>query len=256
MMTVNRIASLALLLVGGMLLAVGLFAVLVPMDFSVSAPGRVMPARTLAVSFPDDGRLAYVFPATTFKRGDTLATLDSSREELELSACAQERQALEAELLNPLERPVRFALKSRLLALDARQGLLRQDLERKLFRAPFDGEILSRAGRVGEVARKGEPVLLAADLERVFVVAVNQDHRDEFQPGTEAKIYLDNFAFQEYGLVDATLVEIQTDLSAPAARYTLKLKMRNAFRDFEPGLTGRAELKVFRGALGAYFMRK
>jgi len=386
-MTLNRIALLSMLLVGGVLLAIALFALLVPMDFSISAPGRVMPDKQLAVSFPDDGRLSRVFPGAAFKRGDALAALDSSREERELAACAQERRLLEDELallgrvegwdaeerrfeidrlglrlsrqdmelgalksqatiykdlseivrgrkqldedlseealniytslyekhlvpkidflrlvhdrrssevmmkelllqerkqifenelqtarveaekslaeqelrhrrLRPDALRSYFEVKSRLLALDGREELLRQDVERKLFRAPFDGEVLRRQGRAGEVARKGEPVLLAASLGRVFVAVVNQDHRDEFKPGAEAKIYLDNFGFQEYGLVAATLEDIQTDLAAPEASYILKLRMRDAFRDFEPGLSGRAEIKVFRGTLAGYFMRK
>ena len=105
-MKINRIAAGLLFVVLLLLVAVSLFVSIVPIEFTVSAHGRVEPSRVLRVAFPAGGRIVLLARGPV-RKGRLIAALDTS------------------------------AAKSALASLARRAGLLRKemDLERKALAA-------------------------------------------------------------------------------------------------------------------------
>lgn len=85
-----------------------LFVFLVPLDFSVNIQGRTEPSEILKCSFPDGGIASSLPAAASFRKGDILASADSSTERKRLEMLENERilllkQLEDKELQNQLQ---------------------------------------------------------------------------------------------------------------------------------------------------------
>jgi hemolysin D len=75
-----------------------LFITLVPMNFYAAANGRLEPANTLRVSFPEEGVVKFLAPGKKFRKGDALAQLYSEYETEQLARLQERKKLLQAEL--------------------------------------------------------------------------------------------------------------------------------------------------------------
>lgn len=156
----------------------------------------------------------------------------------------------------------KFTVENQLLEVRRERLELKERIELKTSRSPFDGVVLStRPMQAGDRVDAGDVVLEIASAEKPrFIAWINQNHRHELRTGMKAELYLDNYFFHKYGVMTGVVEDIQTylgngaDAESTTAKYQLKISIDNPFRTFEPGLTGTAKIIVFHGTLVEYVM--
>ena len=381
------IGFVALLLV--LIVSVGVFAFVAPMDFTVTARGRLEPARMIRVAFPGRGRLVFLASGARARKGELLAALDATAEEGALKGLSRRVELLERELglareelaaggreraldisqaekelayvkrrieiergslarvdlaivkaeqeqriltaaLRRSEEAVLSSLMSQglvtkmelalskhraaLARLDAsqtklqveretiRRGLrveelasqalaqetrlkvlknrppggrsalalqrgmaeLKAETERvsaaireKRFTAPFDGKILSAAGRAGEIVAAGQCALVFADESKlVFCGSAGEKALTDLKPGLKARIRLNHYPSLSFGTVPATLRKMEVRLvPGEPVGCAVTLELGKPLFRITTGLTGFADVIIFRGTLAQYLMR-
>ncbi|MEO0653013.1 MAG: HlyD family efflux transporter periplasmic adaptor subunit, partial [Planctomycetota bacterium] len=142
----------------------------------VYSPGTVVALNVRHFAAPFDGRLrsAPAVSGSLVRKGEVLATLDSSFQELELAQVEAQLASNQVDLLAAMA--IDDGLTSRRLelereGLEARASLIRQQIDNAELRAPFDGVVLTGdvRDRVGDTLTRGEPLFDLAPAGQVWV---------------------------------------------------------------------------------------
>ena len=103
-MSVFRISTILVCCFFLLLFCSAIFIVFVPMDFYSTANGRIVPARSMKVSFPENGIVDFIRQETNFEKGDILARQNTEYEGKMLAVLKSERETLESELAAQTQR--------------------------------------------------------------------------------------------------------------------------------------------------------
>ena len=103
-MNVFRISTILVCCFFLLLFCSAIFIVFVPMDFYSTANGRIVPARSMKVSFPENGIVDFIRQETSFEKGDILARQNTEYEGKMLAVLKNERETLESELAAQTQR--------------------------------------------------------------------------------------------------------------------------------------------------------
>ena len=107
-----------------------LFIIMVPMNFYVTANGRLIPAQTLQVSFVEDGMVKYLVPGRNFAKGDKLAELSVEYEKQQLTNLIEQKKLLQTELT---VRKQEYTREKQKLALELEQCNIKlEELEQRI----------------------------------------------------------------------------------------------------------------------------
>lgn len=233
------------------LLGAGLFLYLAHDEFRLAARATLEGGTIRVVTSPYD---AYVASASvragqTVQEGQQLATLDDREMRLEASRWASqqrqyERQLHDAEAQHNLAQ-VQVA-RAQVQQAAAELELIRQQMQRAVLRAPFDGVVVNGdlSQQLGSAVRKGDRLFEVAPLDDYRVeLLVDEQDMAYVQPGQRGSLMLTALPGQP--------VEFEITLVTPVARAT---EGRNSFRveasltdnlpAFRPGMEGVGRIAV------------
>lgn len=182
--------------------------------------------------------------------------------ELRIKELDTQRAVREAEIASlkaapPGGRTV-VELEGRLAEIEAETERLEQTADAKRLRAPFGGRILTASASKGEIVSAGQPVCqLADDSELVFRGTVGQDAIGDVAPGQEALLRMDVYPYLRFGHIKAEIESVETRLApGETAVYPVAFKLDKAPFRLTPGLTGAADITVYRGTILKYLTRR
>jgi multidrug resistance efflux pump len=156
-----------------------------------------------------------------------------------------------------------FSIETRLIDIRRETLSLETSIAAHSFSAPFDGVVLNCSAQSGDYLREGEALMEIADESSIrFRAILTPDGRREIVTGQKANLYLDSYSFHRYGVMDGKISSIETVLgstvgeaAAPGtARYIVTILVDKPFRNFESGLTGRADIVTFHGTILKYVL--
>jgi multidrug resistance efflux pump len=116
-MNIKFIAKVFIIMALMLVSAAALFIFTIPMDFYATVSGRIIPADAMSIASPIDGSITMTIKTQEFKKGDILAKLDSSKEQLALKFAQQELRQTEKHL-NWEQKALKFTQKELKLQLD------------------------------------------------------------------------------------------------------------------------------------------
>ncbi len=123
-MNVFRIASIIVGCFIILLLCTLLFVVAVPMDFYCTVPGRLVPAKVLRVSFPDNGVVDFIRQEAEFEKGDILIAQETEHDKSLLAGLKGQREMLDAQLAAQIQK---YELERQRLDVETKKTILSLD---------------------------------------------------------------------------------------------------------------------------------
>ncbi len=146
------------------------------------------------------------------------------------------------------------ALRRQLEELEVERARVERAAAEKRFVAPFDGWVMTRNVREGETLAAGQVALVLADEgPLVFRAVADQRLGVEIAVGQKGRVRLDVYPYLAHGAIPAEVTEMQTVMAAgEGASYLLTLRLGPSQRKLAPGLTGQADLVVFKGTTAGY----
>lgn len=226
-----------------------LFALLVPLPYSIDATFQVRADTMAFVSAPFEGYLseARVRPGDLVTKGQVVLTFEEEDlriEEAEALAEIQRYQA-EAELAeaegNLSDLRVSRALRQQ---AEARLALARHRLERAVIRAPFDGVVVQGdfRDRVGARISQGDQLLLISELEGLYAdIRLPERDIDLMDDSGKARLV---FASRP-DIAFAADVEVVSPAAYPdeeGTAFSLRAKVVEDADWLRPGMTGVARV--------------
>ncbi len=138
---------------------------------------------------------------------------------------------------------------------------IRADMDAKALRAPDDGEWDGLQVTALEYAPQGTLVGVFTDPVRLkFVALLRSEQAPWVRRGQRALIRLEAFPYLKYGRIEATVANfgpmlVVSGTTTPSA-YRVELDLDADTQPYTPlpGLTGRADIQVFRGTLLEYLL--
>ena len=130
-MTVYRLGLIITAVIAAVLVTIGVFVLLVELDFAVHVRGRIEPARLLSVVCPEPGTITVCAGTGPVKKGDLLLALDTQAEERILGSLSRVRVLLRKQLENEreLRRAAGKAHASEVARVESEVKLLHEQLE-------------------------------------------------------------------------------------------------------------------------------
>ncbi len=231
----------------------------VPALFSTSlaATGQVVSEEEAAVSATYGGRILS-FPreiGDTVRRGDTLATLDTTQLRIQHSQALQhvgrmERLFAESVVSEKEVERARLRLEAAvqrheaaLAQVKAAQEAVRiieHGIEESVVTAPFSGVVCAKMASAGEVVAPGRPLLTLANLERLTCsVSLPENDLPLLRPGQEAVVSFDAFPGKTY---PASVLRIAGAPRTDTRMFEVHLRLRERPAGIRPGLFVKAEI--------------
>jgi multidrug resistance efflux pump len=144
------------------------------------------------------------------------------------------------------------------------------ELERQqaFIRAPIDGVVTTGDVQVGDVLERGKPVVeIAAQQGFRFEAAVPSEEVSHLRLGIGARIKLDAYDYQRYGIVTGTVIFIAPDSGMPpgqqSATYLVKIQLDgtefglgNWRGQIKLGMTGQADILTGQERLLSLLVKK
>jgi len=200
-----------------------------------------------------------------------VARLERQRAVAELEAALQrEKDRLERLALDEPDRRAWFQVRQQIETLSEQLADVRDDLDAKEIRAPWDGQWLAREMQPGEYAAQGRAIGILADASSLrFSGLVREAQARWLRSGLSAKLRLRAYPYIRYGRIPARLFHFEPvgmrasetggGYPSPGAEgaYRVELKIvpgaKSRFRVL-PGMVGQADIIVFRGTLLQYLL--
>lgn len=177
----------------GAVIALGLLC-FAEKDYRITGDARLEAQTQRVIVSPQDGFIATANfrPGDIVKKGDLLGTLDNKDLTLEYQRWSSELGQLQTEYREALARHDRASvsiLQARIAQTEAQMNLVREQLLRSQFTAPFDGLVVSGdlSQALGSPVERGQVLFTVAPLD-VYRIILQIDERDiaeikEGQPG-------------------------------------------------------------------------
>lgn len=224
-------------LAGGLFIAAGLAASLIPMRLSVLAPAEIVASDPFVVSAPIDGvvRQLMVLPNQSVSRGSLLVELESGDLRGTQDVAARSLEVAQAELRRSQQAAfVDAARKADLATLQAQVDRKARELALAQSRVGKTQLKADRAGVVvvddpqfwkGRPVRVGERILQIADPKRVEVtVLVPVKDAVALVPGNEMRLFLDTDPLRSFkGTISYVVYESTMQAEWPAYKVTARL---------------------------------
>ena len=161
-----------------LLVAAVLCLTLVPMNFYVTARGRLEPVNTLRVSFPEEGVINFLTPGKSFRKGDILAALESAYEKKQLADLLEQKKLLQAELKIQIQKydleKLKWVLeqeKCRLALEEIEQRIPMQTRQFKMFSTISTN--LRTQKQLDEELKKQEAIIFESLFKRQLVAKID-----------------------------------------------------------------------------------
>jgi multidrug efflux pump subunit AcrA (membrane-fusion protein) len=203
------------------LLAAGLWAHFSVLDIVSEARGTLLPeGYTRRVEAQTDGVVQFILvrEGDRVEANEALVQLDSAEARVRRDNARQEMRTLEEQLLQirASGAPVVEALEKEnaLARLESEIAALDLALARSTIRSPVDGLVTSLEVRTpGAVVKPGDPIATVAPANaRLVVEGKMPNQRIAFvRKGLPAKLKFDAFPFQDYGVVNGTVIDVSPD---------------------------------------------
>lgn len=151
------------------------------------------------------------------ERGDVLVQLDASEMRNRVHKLRQELQTSQSQLMRmKVDRPLVETLEqqNRIARLQSELGTAERMLQNSTITAPVSGVITTLSVRSGrEVLQPGQTVATIAPTDVPLVVEAQLPNKDIafMKDGLTAKLKFDAFPYQDYGIVEGTVIDISPD---------------------------------------------
>jgi len=215
---------------------------------------RRMKAESAAGGVPEVEALRAASEAS--KAGAVAEALAADARKIELDARTRGRQS--AAQIADLQRTLE-SLESDAAASRETLARLNLDIEAYRVRAPVDGVVGEiAAARPGAFVAEGQKLATIVPAGRLVVVAQFDPATalGRLRPGQAARIRLDGFPWTQYGVVEARVARVATDVRDNALRVELApMDEPRLAPILRHGLTGRAEVKVEQVSPAVLLMR-
>lgn len=212
-----------LYLIVGFVASALVWASLSRFDMVVEARGALVPegyVRPVQSAGAGTVQGVLVREGETVVRGQPLVQLDAAEMRTLHARLREELQTSERQLRQLMvSRPVNETLEqqNRIARLQSEIAAAEQALRHTTITAPFAGVVtaVEVRGR-GAVLRAGQTVATIAPSDAPLVVEARVSNKDIafVEPGLPAKLKLDAFPYQEYGVVEATVGAVAPDAQA------------------------------------------
>ncbi|MDY7230802.1 HlyD family secretion protein [Hyalangium rubrum] len=195
-----------------------------------------------------------------------------ARAELERTLAAEQasRAALASARLGgtvqSTERRTRLAaLRGEIARLEADESVarasvarLREELERRIIRAPADGVLGETSSvRVGAQLREGDPIatVVAGGSVRIVAQFIPASSLGRVRAGQRARMRLEGFSWTEFGMLKATVVAVASEVRDGLVRVELSLDELPLGIPLEHGLPGMVDIEVDRATPSQLVLR-
>ena len=148
-----------------------LFITLVPMNFYATAKGRLEPASTLKVAFPEEGELNFLTPGKKFSKGDILARLRADYEKRQLAELQEQKKLLQAELKIQILKWKMEQEKFQIALQEIKQRIPMQAKQFKMFSSI--SRSLHTQKKLDEALKKQEAVIFESLFKRQLVAKID-----------------------------------------------------------------------------------
>ena len=181
----------------GAVIALGLLC-FAEKDYRITGDARLEAQTQRVIVSPQDGFIATANfrPGDIVKKGDLLGTLDNKDLTLEYQRWSSELGQLQTEYRESLARHDRASvsiLQARIAQTEAQMNLVREQLLRSQFTAPFDGLVVSGdlSQALGSPVERGQVLFTVAPLD-VYRIILQIDERDiaEIKEGQHGRLIL------------------------------------------------------------------
>jgi len=189
-------------------------------DLVVAARGSLVPQGNVKPVQPASSGVVqsvFVKEGDEVKRGDPLLQLDASEMRIRLNKLRQELTTSQSQLAQMMvNRPFGETLEqqNRIARLQTEISAAEVMLQHTTITAPATGIVTTMNVRsVGEVLQPGKTIATIAPGDVPLVVEVELPNKDIafVEKGMAAKLKFDAFPFQDYGIVDGTVIEVSPD---------------------------------------------
>jgi RND family efflux transporter MFP subunit len=229
--------------------ALFLFALIVPLPYSVDATFQVRADTMAFVSAPFEGYLseARVRPGDIVTAGQVVLTFEEQDLRIEEAEALAEIQRYQAEAeLAEAERNLSDLRVSRALRqqAEARLALARHRLERAVLRAPFDGVVVQGdfRDRVGARINQGDQLLLISELQGLYAdIRLPERDIDLIDDSGKARLVFASRPDLEF----AAAVEVISPAAYPdeeGTAFSLRARVVDDADWLRPGMTGVARV--------------
>jgi multidrug efflux pump subunit AcrA (membrane-fusion protein) len=251
--------SLLYIIIAFMLVAFA-WASLVRVDLIAVANGTVIPQGNIKPIQPAGSGVVqnvFVKEGDTVKAGDALIQLDASEMRTRLFKLRQELGMSQSQLrVMMVKQPISDTLEqqNRIARLQAEISAAERMLRHTTITSPANGIITTISVRgPGEVLQQGQTVAMIAPGDVPLVVETFLADKDIafVRRGLAAKLKFEAFPFQDYGVVEGTVIDISPDATNKGGinyyKVTIapgKTWIANQEKDFmlRPGLSVKAEI--------------
>ncbi len=148
-----------------------LFISLVPMNFYVTAHGRLEPANRLDVSLPEEGVVNFLASCRSFHKGDILAKLRSEYETKRLVELREQKKLLQTELKIQLQKWELEQEKFKIAMDEIKQRIPMQAGQFKMFSSI--SRSLHAQKKLDEALKKQEAVIFESLFKRQLVAKID-----------------------------------------------------------------------------------
>lgn len=149
-------------------------------------------------------------------------------------------------------------IQRRLVELRAERERVAERIQARRRRAPFDGVVQFASARVGEFAPAGHPVMtLADDTALVFRAETGPGALRDVRLAQKVNLRIDSYPRLTFGAVPGRLERLETRLApGEPTRVRLEVSVGETRLPLRPGMTGQADVVIYRGTLVSYLMRE
>jgi multidrug efflux pump subunit AcrA (membrane-fusion protein) len=236
------------------------WASLVRVDLIAVANGTVIPQGNIKPVQPAGSGVVqnvFVKEGDTVKAGDALIQLDAAEMRTRLFKLRQELEMSQSQLrVMMVKQPISDTLEqqNRIARLQAETSAAERMLRHTMITSPANGIVTTISVRgPGEVLQQGQTVAMIAPSDVPLVVETLLADKDIafVQKGLAAKLKFEAFPFQDYGVVEGTVIDISPDAANKDGvnyyKVTIvpsKTWIASQEKDFmlRPGLSVRAEI--------------
>ena len=148
-----------------------LFITLVPMNFYIRANGRLEPASTLQVAFPEEGVVNFLAPGKKFSKGDILAKLRADYEKKQLAELLEQKKLLQSELKIQIQKWELEREKFQVALQEIKQRIPMQAEQFKMFSTI--SRSLHTQKKLDEALKKQEAIIFESLFKRQLVAKID-----------------------------------------------------------------------------------
>lgn len=187
------------------------------------------------------------------KRGGEMRTEEARRLRSEMARHVLEVAAIEARMQ---DRTTLLEIDRQIVRIEAQLVELRREVDRKTVRAPWAGKWGEVAPTEDEYVRQGDLIGVLTDTSvHRFVAEIRDSDFAWVKQKQSARIRLRAFPFLKHGVLRGRVVQVESQLSRQPPAFAVELVLEGD-GPYAPasGMTGVADIEIFRGTLLAYLV--